>query len=81
MVTTTENRAEHLSRCKKRAIAYLDNPNEKAGVINAWSSIASDLNKHPETEGHVAILLGGMRMTIGTLSTKAQMAEFIDGIN
>lgn len=39
-------RAEHLEWCKTRAIQCLD---DKAGVVNAVSSMLSDLGKHPYT--------------------------------
>lgn len=49
-------REQHLAWCKERAIRELD-----AGDVNgALASMASDLNKHPETERHAAIQLGMM---------------------
>jgi hypothetical protein len=71
------NRQEHLQWCKTRANEYINN----GDLPNAFGSMASDLNKHPETEGHVAISLG-MQMTMGgLLDTPEQMRKFIDGFN
>lgn len=82
--TTTKNtrtselsRAEHLQWCKDRALQYVD-----AGDIeNAYASLASDLGKHPETEGHAAIGFGIMMLMSGQLSTADQMRRFINGFN
>jgi hypothetical protein len=70
-------RQEHLEWCKKRAHEYLDN----GDVPNAYASMASDLNKHPETEGHSAIQIGMMMIMAGHLSSPAEMGKFIDGFN
>lgn len=66
-------RAEHLAWCKKRALEYLpDDPQQ------AFASMASDLNKHEETRGHIAIELGLMLlMTDNT----GDMRKFIEGFN
>ena len=71
------NRQEHLDWCKKRAIEYV----EIGDLSQAYTSITSDLNKHPETEGHSAIMLGMMLMMGGHLSTKEEMRKFIEGFN
>ena len=71
------NRQEHLDWCKKRAIEYV----EIGDLSQAYASITSDLNKHPETEGHSAIMLGMMLMMGGHLSTKEEMRKFIEGFN
>ena len=68
-------RAEHLQWCKDRALEYVD-----AGQLSqALASLISDLNKHPETQGHTAIELGTMLSMGGKLSTPEQMREFILG--
>jgi uncharacterized membrane-anchored protein len=42
---TGDKREDHLAWCKKRALEYVD-----AGeLVNAVTSMGSDLNKHPET--------------------------------
>lgn len=71
-------RQEHLEWwCKQRARGYLDS----GDVQNAYASMASDLSKHPETEGHSAISLGLMLMMSGHLSSPVEMRRFIDGFN
>jgi hypothetical protein len=70
-------RAEHLAWCKERALGEL----AYGGPANAFASIASDLNKHPETAGHPGIQLGMSLMMIGDLTTAEEMRKFIDGFN
>jgi hypothetical protein len=71
------NRAEHLAWCKQRALAYVD-----AGDLqNAFASMASDLNKHPETANHAGAELGMMMMMGGLLTSPADMRPFIEGFN
>jgi len=70
-------RTEHLQWCKDRAIEYVD-----AGDLNqAYTSMASDLGKHPETSHHTGIELGFMLMFAGQLSTPGEMRKFILGFN
>lgn len=71
------NRKEHLDWCKKRALEYVD----AGDLTNAWASMASDLRKHSETEGHAAIELGMMMLMTGQLSTQEKMRKFIEGFN
>jgi len=70
-------RQEHLDWCKKRALQYCD----RGELENAWASMASDLDKHPETQGHSAIQLGMMMLMGGHLSTVDKMRKFIEGFN
>ena len=71
------NRSEHLAWCKTRALQYVD-----AGeVTNAYSSMTSDLMKHPETQNHSALQMGMLLLMGGHLSTPHQMREFINGFN
>lgn len=74
---TDITREEHLAWCKKRALEYVD----AGDVTNAYGSMASDLGKHPETEGHAAIQLGMMLMMSGHLSSAPEMKKFIEGFN
>lgn len=70
-------REEHLKWCKKRALEYVD-----AGDLNqAFASMGGDLNKHPETEGHPAMVLGLLLMMGGHLTTPDEMRKFILGFN
>lgn len=70
-------REEHLAWCKARAIREL----EVGDINNAYASMASDLGKHPETEGHAAIQLGMMMLMGGHLSSEKDMRRFIEGFN
>lgn len=70
-------RQEHVEWCKNRAKEYL----ERGEARNALASMFSDLNKHPETEGHPAINLGMMLLASGNLATTEQAQKFIDGFN
>lgn len=71
------DKTEHLQWCKQRAYEILDN----GDITGAYASMASDLNKHEETQGHSAIELGMMLMMSGNLSTTEQMRKFINGFN
>jgi hypothetical protein len=73
-------RAEHLAMCKKRALEYVD----AGDPLQAYTSMASDLGKHPETANHPGIMLGmGMLMLPdqGRLGTAQGMRKFIEGFN
>jgi hypothetical protein len=71
------NREEHLGFCKKRALQYL----EYGKVRDAFSSINSDLQSHPETKDHPGITLGMMQLMDGKLNTCEEMRKFIEGFN
>lgn len=73
----TMNRKEYLEWCKQRAIEYLN----EGDVKNAWASMCSDLQKHEETKGHPAIMLGMMMVMGNQLSTTKEMKDFILGFN
>ena len=49
-------RDEHLAWAKKRALEYLD----KGDVVNAITSMGSDLEQHPELRPNHALLMVGM---------------------
>lgn len=70
-------RAAHLAWCKQRALAYVDS----GEVVQAFTSLASDLRKHPDTIGHAGIELGAMLLMGGHLSTAAAMRKFIEDFN
>lgn len=71
------SRADHLVWCKERALEYVD-----AGDLQqAFASIASDLNKHPETADHPGVKLGMMLLMSGHLSTPDAMRDHIEGYN
>jgi len=69
------NRAEHLAWAKGRALEYAD----KGETANAMSSPTSDLNKHPETQGHQGIQLMMMLAMSGDFDRPGRLAEFIRG--
>jgi hypothetical protein len=71
------DRTEHLAWCKDRALAYCDS----GQVLEAFASMVSDLNKHPETEGHAGAELGMMMLMAGQLSEPSEMRHFIEGFN
>jgi hypothetical protein len=70
-------RADHLARCKQRALEYVD----LGDNAQAFDSLVSDLGKHPETRNHAAIELGMMLLLGGQLNTAKQMRDFITGCN
>lgn len=70
-------RPEHLKWCKQRALEYVD-----AGDLQqAFASFQSDMTKHPETNGHMALQMGTILLLGGQLSSERQMREWITGFN
>ena len=69
-------RSEHVQWCKDRAMALLPSDPQQA-----FASMASDLQKHPETEGHIGVQIGMMQMMTGGLSDAPSMRKFIEGFN
>lgn len=69
-------REEHIDWCKRRAMQYV----ELGDLNQAFASLASDLRKHPQTQNHIAVELGFQMLINGHLNTKAQMREFIEGV-
>ncbi|MEE9117026.1 MAG: hypothetical protein V3U02_00345 [Calditrichia bacterium] len=70
-------REEHMVWAKGRALGYVDAGDNN----NAWASMCSDLNKHPETQNHPAIGLGMTLKMSGGLSSTLEMRKFIEGFN
>mgnify|MGYP001585784122 CR=1 FL=1 len=72
-------REEHLAWCKQRALKYV----EAGDLIQAFTSMASDLGKHPETAGHVGIQLGMELLMMGNyrVESASEMRKFIEGFN
>ena len=70
-------RSEHLAWCKERALIYCD----QGDINNAFASMASDLEKHPETSGHIGIKLGMMQLMGGFLNSPEEMRHYINGFN
>jgi len=69
------SREEHVEWCKKRALEYVD----MGKLSQAFNSIMSDLQKHPETRGHSGIEVGFMLLFGNFLSTEKEMRDFIEG--
>ena len=70
-------RAEHLQWCKDRALQYVD----AGDLTQAFASMSSDLNKHPDTKGHLGMELGMMEQMSGGLNTADKMRRHIEGYN
>jgi hypothetical protein len=69
-------RDEHLEWAKKRALEYLD-----AGEIaNAFTSMLSDMKKHPELENHPGNTIGaGFMFVPGWIENRAEVRRWIVG--
>lgn len=70
-------REEHLAWAKERALAEM----EYGGPEQGLASIFNDMRSHHELRNHAAIELGAMLMFNGHLQTRAQVREFIKGLN
>jgi len=70
-------REEHIEWCKTRALKYCD----AVDHVQAFSSMVSDLGKHPDTRKHPAIQLGMAMLMGGRLSSQSAMRTFIEGFN
>lgn len=69
-----DTREEHLEWCKQRARVYLD----MGDGNQAYASFISDMRKHPGTENHPALEMGGMLLVSGNMNN---IRKFIDGFN
>ena len=69
-----KTREEHIAECKKRALAYLDT----GDVINAVTSMLSDLSKHDETK-HTGTSLAGLGMLYAMNHDHDGARRFIEG--
>ena len=71
-------RDEHLEWAKKRALAYLD----RGEVREGFTSMLSDLSKHPETKDHVGGRIGvGFMMLEGWIDNPVEVRRWIVGFN
>ena len=70
-------REEHVAWCKQRANEYI----ERGEPVEAFTSMASDLGKHPETAEHPGLEIGMMMLVSGLMKTPGQVREFINGFN
>lgn len=69
-------RQEHLEWCKKRAHEYLS----RGDVMNAVTSMMSDMDKHPETKinNPTLSMLGMLAVQSGS---REEARRYIDGFN
>lgn len=69
------NRSEHIKWAKERALEFC-NRNE---LNEAFTSLANDLSRHPETANHQGLQVMTQLVVMGQLSTRESMAKFIEG--
>jgi len=70
-----EERDEYLEWCKTRALEYL--PHDPA---QAFTSMLSDLRKHPETQNHIGGMIGVNFMLLpGWISNPVEVRRWIEG--
>lgn len=72
-----KTRAEHLQWCKDRALEY----SARGDYQNALASMMSDIDKHPETQGHKGNEIGTLMLLNGMLNNRADVDRFINGYN
>jgi hypothetical protein len=70
------SRYEQVKWAKARALEYL--PKDTAGAL---ASLASDLNKHPDTRSHRALQRLPVEQAAGKLYTPEQVQAFIESCN
>lgn len=71
-------REEHLEWAKRRALEYLD----AGDTANAFTSMLSDLHKHPELENHPGNEIGVMFMLLpGWINNEPELRRWIVGFN
>jgi hypothetical protein len=67
---------EHLDWAKKRALEYLD----AGDTRNAFTSMMSDLSKHPDTKHHIGMELGANFMLLpGWIDNPTEVRRWIVG--
>ena len=67
---------EHMEWCKKRALEYLDAGDSR----NAFTSMLSDLRKHPDLENHIGLKLGtGFMLLPGWIDNREEVRRWIVG--
>jgi hypothetical protein len=72
------SRDEHLEWCKKRALEYLD----AGDTRQAFTSMLSDLGKHPELENHAGLRIGvGFMVLPGWIDNRVEVRRWIVGFN
>ena len=72
-------RDEHLEWAKRRALEYLDEAHDNQ---NAFTSMVSDLRKHPELENHAGLEIGVMFLILpGWINNTEELRRWIVGFN
>lgn len=67
---------EHIESAKKRALEYLD----RCDPQQAFTSMLSDLSKHPETKNHKGGEIGVMLMMLpGWINNMKEVRHWIEG--
>lgn len=71
-------RQEHLDWSKRRALAYLDQNDPR----QAFTSMLSDLTKHPELKDHIGGKIGVQFMLVpGWIDNPVEVRRWIVGFN
>jgi hypothetical protein len=71
-------RDEHLAWCKKNALEYLD----RGDVRQGFTSMLSDLSKHPELKDHMGGKIGvGFMLLPGWIDNDREVRRWIVGFN
>lgn len=72
-------RAEHLQRCKDRAMEYV----KRGELLEAVTSMMSDLEKHPETSATKGALgmLGLLAAQQAQAGDRKAVVRYIEGFN
>lgn len=71
-------RDEHLEWCKKRALEYVDSGDVQQG----FTSMLSDLSKHPDLKDHIGCKMGvGFMMLPGWINNAPEVRRWIVGFN
>lgn len=73
-------REEHLTECKRRAMEYV----EHGQLLDAVTSMMSDLDKHPETKvasGSVLTMLGLLAAMDAQNGHRDAVVRYIKGFN
>ncbi len=68
-------RDEHLQWAKERALDYV----RRGQFADAFCSLASDLDKHPDLANHPFMLVGAQLLLAGFLDSQTKMTEWIEG--
>jgi len=67
---------EHLEWAKKRALEYLD----AGDTRNAFTSMLSDMGKHPDLKNHAGVRIGvGFMMLPGWIDNAVEVRRWIEG--